>query len=133
MRALLGHRRVVDHQHGVAAADELIRLNKQFRLHRPRIPDPGNDKVVQSIICPKRKALGYRLNALALARTDQPGDVQRTHSPPRLVTQSIQKRLQPAFKLSLPVQRRASHGSALLKPTIDRKSTRLNSSHVSIS
>jgi hypothetical protein len=36
MRALLGKGSVVDHQHGIAAADEPVRLNKQFR--RKRLP-----------------------------------------------------------------------------------------------
>src|SRR5258708_2591064 len=41
MRALLGNRGVIDHQNSIAAADEPIRLNKQFCLYRCRIPDPG--------------------------------------------------------------------------------------------
>src|SRR5580700_3456096 len=45
MRAFLGYRGVVDHQHGIAAAHQLIRLNQQFRFHRPGIPDPGRDEV----------------------------------------------------------------------------------------
>jgi len=71
MFALLEDRRVINHQHSVAAAHELVCLNKQFRFHRSRIPGPGRDKVVQPIVRPKRKPLGHRLNALALARTDQ--------------------------------------------------------------
>jgi hypothetical protein len=35
MRAFLGYRGVVDHQHGITAADELIRLNQQFCFRRP--------------------------------------------------------------------------------------------------
>ena len=35
---LLGNRGVVDHQHGIAAADEPVRLNKQFCL--PPEPHP---------------------------------------------------------------------------------------------
>ena len=72
MRAFLGYRGVVGHQHGVSAADELIRLNQQFCLHRPGIPDPGCDEVVQLIVVTKCKPLRHRLNALAIARTDQP-------------------------------------------------------------
>src|SRR5690349_23333832 len=95
MRTLFEHRRVVDHQHGVLAPDELIRLNKQFRLHRSHVPHSGTDKVVQLVICAKRKTLGHWLNALAVAWTDQPRYVNRTHPTPRLVPQSLQKRLQP--------------------------------------
>ena len=70
MFALLEHRRVINHQHSVAAAYELVCLNKQFCFNRSRIPDPGRDKVVQLIVRPKRKPFGHRLNTLALARTD---------------------------------------------------------------
>src|SRR4051812_5455675 len=98
MRALLGYRSVVDHQHGIAAADEPIRLDKQFCLHRRRIPDSSSNEVMQLIIFAKREPLGHRLNALAIARTDQSRHVERTHLSPRLVTQPIQKRLEPASK-----------------------------------
>ena len=54
MRTLLGNRSVVDHQHGIAAADEPVRLHKQFCLHRGRIPDRGGNEVVQLIIFAKR-------------------------------------------------------------------------------
>jgi hypothetical protein len=53
MGAFLGYRSVVDHQHGSAAADELIRLNQQFCLHRRGIPNPGRDEVVQLIVVTK--------------------------------------------------------------------------------
>jgi hypothetical protein len=69
---LLGYRGVVDHQHSISAADQLIRLNQQLYLHRPGIPDPGRDEVVQLIVVTKCKTLRHRLNALAIARTDQP-------------------------------------------------------------
>src|SRR5262245_65995920 len=104
MRTLLEHRRVVDHQHGVPAADELIGLNKQFCLHRSHVPHPGRDEVVQLVIAAKRKTLGHRLNALAVTWTDQSRYVNRTHQTPRLVTQSIYKRLQPALKLLPPIK-----------------------------
>ena len=103
MRTLLGNRSVVDHQHGIAAANEPVRLNKQFRLHRSRIPDPGSNEVMQLIIFAKRKSLRHRLNALAIARADQPRYVERTHLSPRFMTQPIQKRLKPTSKLFLPI------------------------------
>src|SRR5438128_12300932 len=61
---------LVDHQHGIAAADQPIRLNKQFRL-QPRIPDPGRNEVVQLIVFAKPKPPRHRLDARAIARTDQ--------------------------------------------------------------
>jgi hypothetical protein len=45
---------------------------KQFCLHRHCIPDPGSNQVVQLILLAKRKPLRHRLNALAIAKTDQP-------------------------------------------------------------
>ena len=110
MRTFLEHRRVVDYQHGVPAADELICLNKQFCLHWSHVPYSGRHKVVQLVIGAKRKTFGHRLNALAAAWTDQSRYVDRTHPTPRLVTQSLQKWLQPALKLLPPIQHRASHG-----------------------
>jgi hypothetical protein len=100
MRAFLGYRGVVDHQHGIAAADQPIRLTKQFRLHRRRIPDPGGNEVVQLVIFAKRKPLCHRLNALAIARADQPPYVERTHLAPRFMTQPIQKWLEPTSSSS---------------------------------
>src|SRR6516225_4109654 len=108
---------VVDHQHGIAAADQPIRLNKQFRLHRPRIPDPGRNEVVQLIVFAKPKPLRHGLNALTSARTDQPRHVEWTHLSPRLVTQPIQKRLEKASKLFFPIRCPANHGRPLQKPT----------------
>ena len=70
MRAFLGYRCVVDHQHRIAAAHEPIRLHKQFGFQRRCIPDPGRNEVVQLIVVTKRKSLRHRLNALAIAWTD---------------------------------------------------------------
>ena len=100
-----------------SATDKPIRLNQQFGFHRRRIPDPGGNEVVQLIVFAERKPLRHRLNALAIARTDQPRHVERTHPSPRLVPQPIQKRLEPASKLVSPIQCPANHGRPLQKPT----------------
>jgi hypothetical protein len=92
MHALLGYRGVVNDQHGIAATNELIRLNQQFCLHRFGVPDPGRDEVVQLIVVASCKPLRHRLNALAIARTDQSRYINRAHLPPRLVAQLSQKR-----------------------------------------
>src|SRR6516164_7196150 len=70
MRAFLGYRRIVDHQHGIAAADQPVCLDKEFGFHRRCVPDPGRNEVMQLIACAERKPLRHRLNALAVARTD---------------------------------------------------------------
>ena len=72
MRALLRNRGVVNHQHGIIAADEHIRLDKQLGFHRRHIPDPGGDEVVQLVAFAERKPLRHRLNALAIARPISP-------------------------------------------------------------
>src|SRR5437868_6639687 len=110
MLALLEHRCVINHQHSVTAAHELVRLNNQFSLNRSRIPDPGRDEVVQPIVRPKRKPLGHRLNALAITRTDQSRYVSWAHPPPRLVPQSVQKRPEPALQVLRPIQCCPCHG-----------------------
>src|SRR4051794_18069282 len=46
----LGYRGVIDHQNGIAAANEPIHLNKQLGLYRCRIPDPSGNEVVQLIV-----------------------------------------------------------------------------------
>src|SRR5215831_16142474 len=125
MRTFLGYRGVVDHQHSIAATDEPIRLDKQFRLHWRRVPYPGGNEVVQLITCAERKSLRHRLNALAIARTDQARHVERTHPSPRLVTQTIHKRLEPTSKRVSPIQCPASHGRPLQEsrpPMSHRKS-----------
>src|SRR5436305_15329477 len=117
MRALLAYRGVVEPMHGIAAAAQPIRSNTQFRLHRRRIPDPRGNEVVQLIVFAKCKPLRHRLNALAIARTDQPRHVEWTHLSLRLVTQPTQKRLEKASKLLFPIRRAANHGRPLQKPT----------------
>src|SRR5205809_3467152 len=82
-----------------------------------RIPDPRGNEVVQLIVFAKCKPLRHRLNALAIARTDQPRHVEWTHLSPRLVTQPTQKRLEKASKLFFPIRRPANHGRPLQKPT----------------
>src|SRR6266704_1136934 len=69
MRAFLGYRSVVNHQHGIVAADKPICLDKQFCFHWRCIPDPGGNEVVQLVAFAQRKPLRHRLNALAIART----------------------------------------------------------------
>src|SRR5438445_4385985 len=82
-----------------------------------RIPDPRGNEVVQLIVVAKCKPLRHRLNALAIARTDQHRHVEWTHLSPRLVTQPTQKRLEKASKLFFPIRRPTNHGRPLQKPT----------------
>src|SRR5262249_61812591 len=62
-----------------------------------------------------RFPLRHRLNALAIARTDQSRHVERAHLSPCFVTQPIQKRLEPTPELVSPIRPPASHGRPLQK------------------
>jgi len=119
MLALLRHRRVVDHQHRISAANELISLDEKLSLQRSRVPHTSRNKMVQPIITARRKTLSHWLNALAVAWTDQPRHIKRTHPLPRLVAQAFQERLEPTAKLIFPIIpcARAPHGRPLHKPT----------------
>ena len=109
--------RVVDHQHRISAANELISLDEKLSLQRSRVPDTSRNKMVQPIIAARRKTLGHGLNALAVTWPDQPRHIKRTHPLPRLVTQAFQERFEPTAKLIFPIRPRALHGRPLHKPT----------------
>src|SRR5205823_2843085 len=83
--ALLRHRRVVDDQHRIFAADQVIGLNEQFRLQWHRIPEAVSDEMVQLVILARGQPRRHWLDALAIARSNQSRDIKRTHPPPRLV------------------------------------------------
>src|SRR5271154_2437640 len=115
--ALLRHRGVVDHQHRIAAADQMVRLNQQFRLQWRRIPDTSSNKMMQLIIVARRKSLCHWLNALAFTRANQPlprrGDTSAAApcdpSDPETASANVQARLaNPTV---------SSSWSALQKPT----------------
>src|ERR1700722_18145466 len=101
----------------IVAADKPVGLDEQFCFQRSRVPDTSRNKMVQLIIVPRRKSLGHWLNALAITRADQPSHIKRTHPLPRLVTQTLQERLEPSPKLAFPTCPRARHGRPSIKPT----------------
>src|SRR6516165_7945976 len=76
---------------------------------------PAAMRWVQLVAFAQRKPLRHRLNTLAIARTDQPRHVERAHLSPCLVTQPIQKRLEPTAELASPIRRSANHGRPLQK------------------
>src|SRR4051812_46899415 len=69
--ALLRHRRVVDDQHRIFAADQAIGLNEQFHLQWRRIPEAISDEMVQLVILARCQPRRHRLDALAIARSNQ--------------------------------------------------------------
>ena len=62
------------YQHGIAAADELVRRDQQFCFNRGWFPDPDGNEVMQLIACAECKPLRHRLHAFAISRADQPGN-----------------------------------------------------------
>ena len=110
MDAFLGQGGVVDHQHGVRAADQAIRLYEQCGLQGRAVPTAGDDEVMQPVVFARDEPLGHRLHALAVARTDQTRHVERAHPSPLGVAQPIEKGLQPSLELCRPVVLRRGHG-----------------------
>src|SRR5271167_892141 len=89
----------------------------------PRHQQQQNDAADHS--CPAQ-SLCHWLNALAFTRANQPCHVERTHPPPRLVIQAIQKRLQPTSKLALPIRRCPPHGRpSKSRPPMNHRQTDL--------
>src|SRR5262249_32205009 len=115
MRTFLRYCSIIDHQHGIAAAYEPVCLYEEFGFHRRCVSDPGRNEVMQLIACAERKPLRHRLNALAVARTDQPRPVERAHLSACFVTQPIQKRLEPTSELVSPIRCPTNHGRPLQK------------------
>jgi predicted ATPase len=51
-----------------------------------------------------------RMTMKAVAGSDQPCHIKRTHSPPRFMAQAIQERLEPSSELVFPIRRCVYHG-----------------------
>ena len=97
--SLLGQRGIVDDQPGIVTADHPVGFGEQHRLQRRGVPDAARDEMVQLVIAHACVAGRHRLDALAIARADQPGDIGRAHPCPRLMPQCRNKRRQPALKI----------------------------------
>ena len=73
----------LDHEEASPIADQAICLLQQGRLERNAVPHPGGDEMMKLVIADIASLGGDRLHALAVARPDQAGDVERIHPPPR--------------------------------------------------
>ena len=102
MRALLGQRRVVDHQDGVRPADQPIGLGQEFGVQRRLIPRADGHEVVQLIVVGGRHPSGDGLQALAFAGADQPGHIERAHAPASRMTKGCKEGFEPGLKFVLP-------------------------------
>lgn len=63
---------------------------------------PADDEVMEPIVCAEAEPVGHRLNALAIARPDQPGNVERIHPLPRLVAEPFQEGRKPPLRITTP-------------------------------
>ena len=113
MFAFLGQARIIDDQIGVGAPNEFICLPGQFLFNRPGVPNPVRDEMMQPVITIRRDARRHRLDAFAIARSDQARHIQRAHLPPLFVAQLLNERLQPVRQRRIPIRHNPrSHESA---------------------
>ena len=103
--ALLQECGVVDDQHRIRPADHLLRLLGEHALERLGAPATRADEVVDLRVVVGGHAGGQRLDALAVAGTEQPAHVDRTPRPPARVAQRRPEWREPAVELALPTRR----------------------------
>ncbi len=101
--ALLGNPRVIDHQHGVLAADLAVDLFGQDAPQRRIIPGRAADEVVQRVMTGQAKPLGHRLDALAPARAQQPAHIQRRHLAPRAAPGHVEEGFKPVVEVGVDI------------------------------
>lgn len=76
-----------------------IRLSPQGCFQRRAVPDPCADKMVQPAIVERVCPCGHGLDAFAIARADQTGDIGWAHLTSRPVAQILQIWLKPALEI----------------------------------
>lgn len=102
MLPFLRQRRVIDDEKASLITDEAARLLQQGRLERDAVPHAGGNEMMKLIIADIASSGGHRLHALAVARADQTGDVERAHPPPRWMRKPRKKRLKPPPQIAPP-------------------------------
>jgi hypothetical protein len=107
MRPLLRQRRVVDDKDCAGAPDQLVRLDREFLFHERFVPDAARNEMMQLVVVAGRPSRRHRLDALALARPNQPSNVERTHPSTRLVSEPRQERRKPPIKIPAPLRHAA--------------------------
>src|SRR3984957_5526034 len=103
MRPLLRQRRVVDDKHCAGAPDQLVRLDREFLFQRRFVPDAARNEMMQLVVVARRPSQRHRFDALAIARPNQPSNVERTHLSAPLVPQPRQERRKPPLKIPIPL------------------------------
>ena len=91
--SLLRQRGVVDDQPGIVAANQPVGFDQQGRFERGCIPDAAADEMMKLVIAYAAITCRHRLNALAIARADQPRYIGGAHPPTRSMPKRIDERL----------------------------------------
>jgi hypothetical protein len=86
------------------SAEQLVGPVGKLKLQRTLVPDPVRNEVMKLVVVARRHPLRHRVNALAVARPNQPRDVKRAYPPPRLVAELGQERRKPTRKLLPPIR-----------------------------
>jgi hypothetical protein len=104
MRPLLRQRRVVDDKDCIGAPDQLVRLDREFLREWRFVPHAARNEMMQLVVIARRPSRRHRLDALAVARPNQPSNVERTHPSTRLMSEPRQERRKPPIKIPIPVR-----------------------------
>ena len=104
MRPLLRQRRVIDDKDCIDAPDQLVRLDREFLFQQRFVPHAARNEMMQLVVVARRPSRRHRLDALAVARPNQPSNVERTHPSARLVSEPRQERRKPPLQISIPAR-----------------------------
>ena len=104
MRPFLRQRRVIDDKDCAGAADQLVSLDREFLFQQRLVPHAARNEMMQLVVVARRPSRRNRLDALALARPNQPSNVERTHPSARLVSEPRQERRKPSLQIPAPLR-----------------------------
>jgi hypothetical protein len=104
-RGFLGHAAVVNHQHGIRTADQLVGLLGEHAPQRRVVPSWAGDEVVQLVVPGQPEPLGHRLDALRPVWPQQTTHIQRRHPAPRAATRHVEEWRKPTVKVGVNVTR----------------------------
>src|SRR6202034_1173938 len=74
----------------------------KFLFQKRFVPDAARNEMMQLVVVAGRPSRRHRLDALAVARPNQPSYVERTHPSARLVPKPRQERRKPTQKVVIP-------------------------------
>src|SRR5882762_10483229 len=104
MRPLFRQGGVVYDKNRIGSPDQSVRLDSEFLFQRRFVPDAARNEMMQLVVIARRQSRRHRLDALAVAWTNQPRYIERTHAPSRLVSEPRQERRKPTLEISAPVR-----------------------------